>query len=465
MIQVSISSQPVWLQAKSRTADITRQINLIGGSIKQNGGKNVAIYLPNSIEFLAALFACSFYGLTAILIPHNQSVETITSLLKRSKADTIIAPVGSFPFDVVTKSHPALKQLIWVVDDGSRHLDWNEVPTGTGGTVNVSTWSEIIHEQEPTAGKELPAIDRAIVPKNVIAFTPSFEMTEYTQANLIAGIAGQLTSIPNTQRITPADLFLPADSLTTIYVLVLTLGALFSNASVALNSVGEQNPDLVYATQGISPTVVVASSSTLTQTHTQAATKLNSSLYRLVHWFQNRSLVQDGVMPLATVFSRFYDSLRPAIGTTPGKLRLIYVSEQGGEASKPLSAETLSDLRIYLGARIIYALTAPKVAGAVTQTSLFDYRVDGTEKASHFGAPVTSVEILFRDTKDNKTTDESSVGEVSFFFSGYYNFLLIMYRLLLEGRLLLAVRQLSGSRASLGRIIPWLYCDVLGDMT
>jgi DNA polymerase III psi subunit len=108
-----------------------------------------------------------------------------------------------------------------------------------------------------------------------------------------------------------------------------------------------------------------------------------------------------------------YDSLRPIIGTTPGKLRLIYVAKQAGVASTPLSAEILSDLRIYTGARIIYALTAAKVAGAVTQTGLYDYRVDGSEKCSHFGAPVTSCEILFKDTSEHKTTDEVSTGEVS----------------------------------------------------
>jgi acyl-CoA synthetase (AMP-forming)/AMP-acid ligase II len=115
---------------------------LIGENIKQNGGKTVAIYLPNSVEFLAALFAASFYDLTAVLIPYTQPIETVVSILKQSKADTIIAAVGSFPFDVVANGYPALKQLIWVVDEGSAHLDWNEVPTGTGGAVNVSTWSE-----------------------------------------------------------------------------------------------------------------------------------------------------------------------------------------------------------------------------------------------------------------------------------------------------------------------------------
>lgn len=397
---------------KHDIAAITRQINLIGENIKQNGGKTVAIYLPNSVEFLAALFAASFYDLTAVLIPYTQPIETVVSILKQSRADTIIAAVGSFAFDVVANGYPALKQLIWVVDEGSAHLDWNEVPTGTGGAVNVSTWSEILLEQAPTAGTELPAVDRAAVPKNVLALSTSGELMEYTQANLVAGIAGQLTSVPNMQRITSADLFLPADSLTSIYALTLTLGALFSNASVALNSVASQNPNLTTATQGISPTIIVMSSSTLAKTHAETAAKLNSSLYRLVHWFQRRALVQQGVLPLATAFSRFYDAHRPSVGATPGKLRLIYASQPAVSSSTRLSAETLTDLRIYLRTRIIYALTAPKVAGAVAQTSPFDYRIDEDGESAHFGGPVSSVEVFFRDTKNNKTTDESSAGEL-----------------------------------------------------
>jgi hypothetical protein len=359
------------------------------------------------------LFACAFYDLTTILIEYDQSIENLVSLLRTSKADAVVAPAGSFPFDVITKSYPALQQLIWVVDEGSKHMDWNEIPKGTGGAVNVSTWQDIVQDQVPTAGTELPIVDRALEPKNVLAFWPSGELVEFTHANLIAGIAGQLTSVPTTQRITHSDLFLPAESLSTIYPLVLTLAALYSNASVALNSVAGQSPDLVFATQGIAPTIVVASAGTLLKTHTESTAKLNSTLYGLVHWFQTRTLVQEGVMPIASMFSRMFDSLRPAIGTTPGKLRLIYVSAQADVEATPLSSATLSDLRIYTGARIIYALTSAKVAGAVTQTGLYDYRVDeSSNKYSHFGAPVTSVEVFFKDTKEHKTTDVLSTGEV-----------------------------------------------------
>ena len=184
---------------------------MIGQHIKQNGGSRVAIYLPNSIEFLAALFAGSFYRLTIILLPYDHPSDAIISMLEASKADTIVAAAGSFPFDMVAKKYPALKQVIWVVDEGSRHMDWNEVPTGTGGAVNVSTWQEIIQDQDLSVGTELPATERGEEMKNIIAFWPSKdkgagELVEYTHSNLVSGISAQLSGVPTTQRFGPAEI-------------------------------------------------------------------------------------------------------------------------------------------------------------------------------------------------------------------------------------------------------------------
>ena len=37
-------------------ADVTKAVNVVGKHLQQSGARNVAIYLPNSIEYLAALF-------------------------------------------------------------------------------------------------------------------------------------------------------------------------------------------------------------------------------------------------------------------------------------------------------------------------------------------------------------------------------------------------------------------------
>ena len=93
----------------------------------------------------------------------------------------------------------------------------------------------------------------------------------------------------------------------------------------------------------------------------------------------------------------------------------MYVGERAGASggSAQLDATALSDLRVFTGARVVYALTAARVAGAVSQTALFDYRV-GKDGKGHFGAPVTSVELLLKDSGAHKTTDNDVAGEVSF---------------------------------------------------
>ncbi|KAK4142271.1 uncharacterized protein C8A04DRAFT_38377 [Dichotomopilus funicola] len=393
--------------------DVTRQINLIGQHIADQGGNRVAIYLPNSVELIATLFACAFHNLTAVILPFDEPTDAVISMLRRSAADTVVTAPGSFPFDVVVKNYPSLRQLVWVVDEGSKHLDWNEVPEGTGGAVNVSTWQDIINDSPVDAGKELPSLEGQREPRDITVFWQSKpgqqeEMVRFTSANLVSGIAAQLFALPTAQRLSPADVFLPADSLANTHTLVLTLTALFSNASVAFNSVAAQADDLAIATRGSpSPTVLVATPAALLKTHKESLARINASfLSRTLHRLQVRRIAQSGVFP------------NPAENNK--KLRLILTAERAGADTPLLTTSVLGDLRVLTGARIMYALTAAKVAGAVAQTAFYDYRVyesanggaAGGESEAHFGPPVTSTEILFRDSGVHKTGDEGSRGEI-----------------------------------------------------
>ncbi|KAK8034474.1 hypothetical protein PG993_009469 [Apiospora rasikravindrae] len=398
-----------------KPAEITRAINLIGQHISAQGGSKVAIYLPNSVEFMATLFACSFYNLTAILIPFDQPEKSIVSMLQQSGADTVVSAPGAFPFGAVVSSYPSLKQLIWVVDEGSSHMDWNEVPEGTGSKVNVSTWQDILNDSPVAAGEDLPSENDTQEPNDVIFFwvgKPGTveEMVTFTQKNLVAAVSAQLTAVPTTQRFSPADLFLPAASLASSFPLALTLAALYYNATVAFNSVAGTSPDLALATSGIAPTVMVATPQTLLKTHAEASGKITNVISRAAHWVQTRSLVQNGAMPVASFLSQFNDSIRPEIGTTPGKLRLLYVAEGVNAETPALKESTISDLRVFTGARVIYALTTAKVAGSVTQTQFHDYRVSG-DGPSHFGPPVSSVEVLLKDSGRHQTSEDGQIIE------------------------------------------------------
>lgn len=397
-------------------ADVTRQINLIGQHIAEQGGIRVAIYLPNSIEFLATLFACSFNkNLTPVIIPFDVEEQKLISMLKRAAVDTVVTATGAFPFDSVVKAYPSLRQLIWVVDEGSAHMDWNEVPEGIGGSVSVATWQEIIRDAPASEGTELPVADQETTPGDVVVFAEGKKgeqasMVRFNQSNLVAGIAGQISAIPTKERLSNSDLFLPADSLSNIHTLVLTLAALYSNSSIALNSVAGASAELHVATQGVSPTVVVASPESLVRAHEESTRRLGG-LGKVGHNLSAAALTQQGVLSTSNALSGFAAGSRLPIGKTADKLRLVYTAQRAGSGSPVLSAAVLSDLRVFGNARVVYALSAPFIAGAATQTAYFDYRVVG-DGHSHFGAPLTCTEIVLRDTATHKTTDDVVQGEV-----------------------------------------------------
>ena len=212
--------------------------------------------------------------------------------------------------------------------------------------------------------------------------------------NIVAAVAAQLSALPRTKKLGSADVLLPLTPLTEQYPLVLTLAALFSNSSVALTSVSGQKADYIAAFRGITPTVLVASPETLAKHHNDEAGTTSSVMQNITRWRQARSLAA-GSMPKAS-------SIAP-------KPRIIYTYERPGNDISPLSPAQLHDLRILTGAHIINAFTIPEVAGAVTQTNLFDYRVAeqaGAQSPAHYGPPLSSLEIKLVDAPGRQSTGE-----------------------------------------------------------
>lgn len=139
-----------------RTEDITREINIIGKHVKDSGASRVAVYLPNSIELLATVFAGACYGFTTILVPYNQPHDTVIKILQQAKADFLVAEAGSIPLADAAQGVPGLKEAIWCVEVTSRHMDWKEVPSEVGGKVEVSVWHELVQDSLSASSTELP---------------------------------------------------------------------------------------------------------------------------------------------------------------------------------------------------------------------------------------------------------------------------------------------------------------------
>ncbi|KAI9892198.1 MAG: hypothetical protein M1814_001657 [Vezdaea aestivalis] len=391
--------------------EISKAIAIMGKYFGQTGAQRVAIYLPNSIEYLVTIFATLFHGQVPILVPYNLPHANTVDLLEVSKADLLVAAAGSLPLQELVSASPKVKHIVWVTDQGNRHMGWSDVPAHISGAIDISVWQEVIEDRAAAETGALPdALNDAQSP-TVVSFWSStsekpFEMVEFSQGQLVAAVGAQLVSIPRqSARLSPADLFFPADSLSTPYVLVLTLVALYSNASVVFNSVAGRGVDFRLATRKIAPTVVVASAETMKKLHDHGTDLTKGLLTKLSVWSQSRTL-SEGTLPGPSFLNGFGNPFRSP--NKPGCLRLIYTFERSLSPDCPrLSSITLSDLRIFTGARIIYALTASKVAGAVAQTKLYDYRVllSGKDHCSHFGAPLGSLDVKLVDTAAHKSVE------------------------------------------------------------
>lgn len=350
--------------------------------------------------------------MTPVLLPHNLPAEKVYELLNLVNADTLVCEAGTLPIDGVARACQNLRLITSVVPKSNRHMDWTGVPDSAQSRLRISVWNDIFEENAATASAILPGNESIDKTGDIVTVWQSTDsavkptITTFTQLNVVSAVAALITALPLRQRITPSDLLLPADSFSHTYTLAWTLAALFTHASVAVNSVAGPSASLAAAARSISPTIIIASASTLAELHTETSAKITSPLHKLGLFTQSQSL-SAGRMPGSSL-------LLPASNNTntPGKLRLILTSDRLDADSPPLSSSTLSNLRVFTRARIVYALTASAVFGAVTQTHVFDYRREEGEGHSHFGAPVSSVEIRVVGNGDKEVGKSEPMGEL-----------------------------------------------------
>lgn len=207
--------------------------------------------------------------------------------------------------------------------------------------------------------------------------------------NLVAAAAAQMFSLPKNERLGPSDVLLPLAPLADQYTLVIALAALYSNSSLALTSVSGHTVEYSSAFRGIAPTVIVATPPTMLKLWNEKQKAPKSMLEKADHWNRSRVLVA-GSMPKGPISRR-----------TP---RLIFIPERPDK--ELLTSEQVFDLRIYTGAHIAHAFTDRRVAGAVSQVNVFDYR-RSVDSRSHLGPPMSCIEVKLIDGPSHRVTDGS----------------------------------------------------------
>jgi hypothetical protein len=132
------------------------------------------------------IIACSFYGLTPILIPFNQDHDVACKLLEQTRAQCVVATAGSLPLTGLTESVSSLRQVIWVTDSANEHMDWEGAPENeTGGKLDVCVWHNLMAEASSTSS-DLPKNDETVIPGNLVflwqkSLNSSAEVVEFTQ--------------------------------------------------------------------------------------------------------------------------------------------------------------------------------------------------------------------------------------------------------------------------------------------
>ncbi|EGC47090.1 conserved hypothetical protein [Histoplasma capsulatum var. duboisii H88] len=405
--------------AEHKLDDISQEINIIGQYIYESRARTVAIYLPDSVETLAAIFAGAFYGFKIVLIPRQVSSERLRSYLAMTSVDLLIAEAGTLELSALLQGAPSLRSTIWVANHGSRHMDWSQVPEGIGGDIEVAVWHELVKDKKALVGTEVPATVSDTPTHPIVAFWATSaeegQFVEYSPAALVAGIAGLGSVLPHGQHLTSSDLVLSIDSLTRSYPLCIILAALYVNASVAFNSVSGEHVNFALATAGISPTIIIASSETMQNYHTEYMAPQIGLVAKFGRFIQRRSL-DGGSMPRQNILTKLAN-LGPTAELSLENLRLIFISYRiDANPECQLTFEQLTDLRVFTGARVIYALTAPTVVGAVSQTNAFDYR--SFPGHSHFGAPLSNVEIKLIHDKEEDASKHGRLADGKIFVTG-----------------------------------------------
>jgi hypothetical protein len=324
-------------------------------------------------------------------LPYGLPQDKANNLLHQLKADYLIAEAGSLSLESLKATNKTIKNIIWVAKAGSEHMDWSHgAPTG----FSVNSWHDLVETAKASTSSEVLPLDKDSQVPPVSVFTPtasgSFDLVKYASDNLISGTAALLATLPRTYKLSSSDIVLPTTSFTDSYALCWAFAALHSHATLALNSVAGDKVDLRSATAMIKPTVLIASPHSVTTYLGDVNTKKPSGIAK----YTAKKALQAGYLP-SSAKSHHTD-------TSLSNLRVLLIPQSATTSTKPTSTLTSSDLhnlRLQFGGRIGYALTTPWVAGAITQTNIFDYRDKG-KNVVNVGPPLTSVEIYLEGEEE-----------------------------------------------------------------
>ncbi|KAF3162686.1 hypothetical protein TWF751_010662 [Orbilia oligospora] len=392
-------------------AEIDTLGHYVSGLPTNSQRKAIAVYLPNSAENLIAGFACAFHDFTFVPIEYPAEPEIIADKLRASNAEILIMPAASLDINDLNVS-TLLKHVILVVEEGSRHLDFAADPDAK---VTLKEWHDIAANGQKAARPE--KIDES--QPHMIVFSKDLKLQKavtvpYSHVNIVAAVSAQATAPAPKDQFKPTDIFTPASTLADQFTRILTYTAMLSGCTITINAVTPPSGSLQSSCGNALPSIIVVPADSLSEIGRLSKAAQVEIFHEWMHIYQLRKLTRYGQVPQHSAFARFNDYDRPNLGKN---LRLIYVAENPAEGTKPITCNRLNDIRAIFFSKVVYALTyPPAAAGAITQTTSFDYRPGedtATFNESHLGAPLSCVEVKLRDAGEYTAEHEDGpMGEI-----------------------------------------------------
>ncbi|CAG8435960.1 4246_t:CDS:10 [Funneliformis mosseae] len=379
-----------------------RVANFGSGMIKSTGlapkSLNMfGIFMNSCPEWVIADLVSSYYSLITVSIPNiPPRLNDVINQINLTQIGVVVVSKDTLPMIFsAAQSCASLKHVI--LNEPSISPDQSEKAKAIGLT--LTTFKDI---EELGTRSKLDFVFAEPEDTATIVFTSGTTSgepsgIELTQANLVADVAGLLSTLPNSQKVTPADRHLSYLPLAHMLERITVIALLYSGASIAFYS-GNLSTVLKEAEE-IKPTIFTSSPRFLIRFHETMIQTFGNEMFFEKGYASKLNHLRKGKLVTNSIWDMLiFNKIKAKFG---GKVRVIVTG------SGPISQTALNFLRITVGCQVIQAYGLTQCSGAVTVNAFFDYQpADRNGHESHTGGPIPCNEIKLVNYEEKGYTVE-----------------------------------------------------------
>ncbi|CAG8437215.1 9367_t:CDS:10 [Funneliformis caledonium] len=363
-----------------------RVANFGSGLIKSTGlapkSLNMfGIFMNSCPEWVIADLVSSYYSLITVSIPNiPPRLNDVINQINLTQIGVVVVSKDTLPMIFsAAQSCASLKHVI--LNEPSISPDQSEKAKAIGLT--LTTFKDI---EELGTRSKLDFVFAEPEDTATIVFTSGTTSgepsgIELTQANLVADVAGLLSTLPNSQKVTPADRHLS-------YLPLASIAFYSGNLSTVLKEAEE-----------IKPTIFTSSPRFLIRFHETMIQTFGNEMFFEKGYASKLNHLRKGKLVTNSIWDMLiFNKIKAKFG---GKVRVIVTG------SGPISQTALNFLRITVGCQVIQAYGLTQCSGAVTVNAFFDYQpADRNGHESHTGGPIPCNEIKLVNYEEKGYTVE-----------------------------------------------------------